>query len=323
MFAKEMFNNLGINIRNVISNICDTNLEQIEEIRIRVNRPLMVVTSNGDYFINSNGNLCDKYSDSYISKISDIHQSVELMTENSIYAHQDEMKNGYLTLSGGHRIGIVGKTIIDNGIIKSIKDISSINIRIARQIKGCANIVIPFIINDKSIYHTLIISPPNCGKTTLLRDIIRQISGGIEKHSYIGIKVGIVDERSEIAACHKGIPQNDIGIRSDVLDSCPKSQGISMLVRSMSPNVIATDELGTLEDIKAVKEALCAGIKIITTAHAGDINELINKSGIGKLAKGGLFERIIILNKKSGTGSIGEILDGSNFTPLWRRYYAS
>lgn len=308
----------GLRIRGVLSKISDMDYENIKEIRIRLNRPLMINYSSMDRMLSASGEFVDSVDKSYIADTEDILQTLELMSENSLYAYQEELKNGFITLKGGHRVGISGKVIIEGSGIKVLRDISGLNIRIARQVKGCADKIIKFIINNSSIYHTLIISPPNCGKTTLLRDILRQLSNGIESLGFMGLKVGLIDERSEIAACYKGAPQNDIGIRTDILDSCPKAQGILMLVRSMSPHIIATDELGSQNDIAAVEEALNAGIKIITTAHAGDTAELSRKSGIGQLFKQGLFERVIILSNSRGIGTIEDIINGTTLTSIWR-----
>lgn len=319
---RDILMSCGINIRSILKKVSRHDYENIQEIRLRVNKPLMV-TSNVDYALNSEGKLFKSQNDSYIVKAQDIEQTVELMSENSLYAYQEELKNGFLTLKGGHRVGIVGKVVSEKNEIKTLKDISGLNIRIARQIMGCASDVIPYLIDGNSVYHTLILSPPNCGKTTILRDIIRQLSNGVSDIGFSGVKVGMVDERSEIAACFRGIPQNDVGIRTDVLDSCPKPQGIIMLARSMSPYVIATDELGTKKDINAVEEALNAGVKIITTAHARDVNELEKKPFICELFRQGLFERIVILSSSNGPGTIEEVLDGKTSKSLWRRSYVS
>lgn len=306
------------NIRNILNRISDNDYQSLQEIRIRINRPLMFTLSYGDVLLNDCGEMSKELINPYIININDIHQTLELMSDNSLFAYQEELKNGFLTLQGGHRVGIVGKVVAQNNEIKTLKDICGLNIRIARQVKDCANRILPYIIDGSSIYHTLILSPPNCGKTTLLRDAIRQISNGIDRTNFCGVKVGLVDERSEIAACFKGIPQNDIGIRTDVFDSCPKPQGIRMLTRSMSPQVIATDELGTKDDIDAVEEAINAGIKIITTAHAKDTLELSKKPWIGQLFKQGFFERIIILGRTFGVGTVEEIVDGNTLSSIWR-----
>ncbi len=305
-------------IRGIIEKMDELILEEVDEIRIRVNKPLMFYGSHGDFMMDIYGKKLNDLRKAYIISESNILRTLELMSENSLYAYQEEIKNGFLTLKGGHRVGICGKVVSERNDIKTIKNISALNIRIARQIKNCARKIAPLLINQNDIYHTLIISPPNCGKTTLLRDIIRLLSNGDKESGLKGFKVGLVDERSEIASCYKGIAQNDVGIRTDILDSCPKSQGILILTRSMSPHIIATDELGTNQDIYAVEQAINTGIKIITTAHAGNIEELSRRNGIGDLYRSGLFERVVVLSNRKGAGTIEDVYDVLTSNSVWR-----
>lgn len=227
-------------------------------------------------------------------------QSFEKICESSIYSYRKQICDGYITIRGGNRVGIVGSAVIDNGQVVNVNYISSLNFRIASQKIGCSNKVIEDIIDSEnnSIYNTLIVSPPGCGKTTLLRDIIRNISNGINTIGFKGKTVGIVDERGEIAAMYKGVPQNDIGIRSDVIDNMPRPNAIKILVRSMAPDVIACDEIGSLEDIQAIDYAMCSGVKGIFTAHGKNLEEINKNSTISTLLNKNIFERIILLNSK-------------------------
>ena len=170
-----------------------------------------------------------------------------------------------------------------------------------------------------SVYNTLIISPPGCGKTTLLRDLSRVVSSGSQKFGFNGLKVGIIDERSEIAACYKGVSQNEIGVRTDVLDGCPKAVGMSMMLRSMSPQVIVTDEIGNQGDKEAVMRILNAGVKIITTAHGFNISELKTRQEVLGLIEEKAFERFIVLSNILGPGTIEEIVDGTIMKIIVRR----
>ncbi len=291
----------------------------VEEIRLRVDKPLMIVMKGEDYYIDNNGNIANR-NNSYIVTKQDIIKSFEIICNYSIYAVEDELKNGFITIKGGHRIGVTGKVIYERNEIKTLKEISSLNIRIAKEIIGVSDKVIPYIIKkNNSIYHTLIVSPPGCGKTTLLRDIVRNLSDGMKKYNFKGLKVGVVDERSEIAGTYRGIPQNNIGVRTDVLDSCKKYDGIMLLIRSMSPHIVATDELGDSKDIKAIHEALKAGVKIISTVHGENMEDLLNKPNLKQIINENIFERFVIMDNSNDVGTIRDILEGENFSSILKK----
>ena len=192
-------------------------------------------------------------------------------------------------------------------IFMGMKYISCINVRLAHEIQGCADKVMSYIRTEKWVANTLIISPPRCGKTTLLRDIIRQLSNGWANTQ--GLTIGVVDERSELAGCYQGIPQNDLGMRTDVLDCCPKSEGMQMLVRSMSPDVVAVDELGCEEDFKAVDSVIHCGCKLIATAHGSCLEDVLDQPFFYKLMGEKVFERYIILDKNAQAGCLKAVLD--------------
>lgn len=226
--------------------IQDINLQRdLQEIRIRVGRPILLKTRQADIIID------------YKISTSEILQTLEKLCENSIYAYKNQICEGFLTIKGGHRIGITGTAVTENNKILNIKYVTSLNFRIARQVINCSNVILKEIIDleNNSIYNTLIVSPPGKGKTTILRDIIRNISNGIEKINFKGMTCGVVDERGEIAAMYKGIPQNDIGIRTDVIENITKAKGMKMLIRSMAPEVIACDEIGSKEDVQAIRRS--------------------------------------------------------------------
>ena len=244
----------------------------LQEIRLRPVRPLIIKYNGKEYYASKSGRMTENINAAYIVSENDIRDTFHTLSEFSTYAFEEEMRQGYITVAGGHRVGIAGKTVIENGRVKNMKHISFINIRVASEVYGCANKVMPYLFDgSKNMLHTLIISPPGAGKTTLLRDIVRQVSDG----SFFagGKNVGVVDERSEIAACYHGIPQNDVGIRTDVIDGCPKAVGMMMLVRSMSPDVIAVDEIGTKEDMDAVFYAMTCGCSVIATLHGNGIED--------------------------------------------------
>ena len=310
---KDILPMLSKRVAEALEGAMSHDLQQIEEIRLRADKPLMLLNYYREWFIGWDGLPTPKPSDCFIVTQEDIRDSVELMSENSIYAYQEEIKNGYLTIKGGHRVGLTGRVVLEGPLVKNIKDISGLNIRLSNQILGCSARVMNFIVKSPSdIYNTLIISPPQCGKTTILRDIARNLSNGMPEIGFSGIKVAIVDERSELAACMKGIPQNDVGIRTDVLDGCPKNIGMRMMIRSMSPKVIITDEIGNEGDREAVHSALNAGVRIITTAHGYNISELKSRREVLMLVEDKVFERYIVLNDIEGPGSLVEVIDGSN-----------
>lgn len=261
---------------------------KLEEIRLRGNKPLSLKFGQ------------EQEITDYIVSQQEILQAFEKICESSIYSYRKQICDGYITIRGGNRVGIVGSAVVDNGQVININYISSLNFRIATQRIGCSNKVIEDIIDNENdnIYNTLIVSPPGCGKTTLLRDIIRNISNGVKVIGFSGKTVGVVDERGEIAAMYKGIPQNDIGIRTDVIDNMPRPEAMRILVRSMAPDVIACDEIGSVEDIKAINYAMCSGVKGIFTVHGKDLEEINRNTELSKLLKNNVFERIIILNPK-------------------------
>lgn len=314
----EIFPFLIPGIREVIQKININELNNLEEIRLRAGKPLMVFYKKNDWFVTGNGRLTRSLSEAYLVEQREIIKTLELMSENSIYAYQDEIKSGYITLRGGHRIGLSGKVVLQEGKIRNIKDFNGLNIRIAKEVRGCAKNIIKYIIkNSSDIYNTLIVGPPQCGKTTILRDLSRMLSSGEQEYDFNGMKVGIVDERSEIAACCKGVPQNDVGYRTDVMDGCPKVLGMEMLLRSMSPGIIITDEIGTHGDKDAVLKVLNSGIKIIASAHGYNITELKMREELLSLIKSAAFERYIVLSSRNGPGTLEEVVD-AGMTPIYR-----
>lgn len=314
---EEILRVLSKKLRKLVGD-CELDFEKLHEIRIRVNSPLLILYDNKEYFLQEEGIVTGNQEQAYVITQKEMRETMEYISNYSLYAFEDELRQGFITIQGGHRVGVAGKIILEEGHIKNMKHISFINIRLSHQIKGCATPVIPYISDKEGIYHTLIISPPGGGKTTLLRDIIRQLSDG--ENIGKGETVGVVDERSEIAACYMGVPQNELGIRTDILDCCPKAEGMMMLIRSMSPKIIAVDEVGSREDLDAIEYVINCGCKLIATVHGSSIDDIMNKPVLGRLVKEKVFERYIILSGKRKVGQIEEIYDDRG-TTLYKAKY--
>lgn len=306
-----------LELSHVLGKIQPRYKKNIEEIRLRTGMPLNVYLQGTNYFVSPDGELVNNKAEAILITSEYIRKTFQLISNYSVYAFQEEIKNGFITLKGGHRIGLGGKVLYGNNGIETIRNISSLNIRIAREKIGISEEVIKYIVDFSStVYNTLIISPPQCGKTTLLRDIIRTLSNGTSILRGKGFKVGVIDERSELSGMYNGQPQHNIGLRTDVLDGCNKKDGTTMLIRAMSPDVIAMDEIGSLSDVEAIHESLKAGVKVIATAHGDSLNDLLSKRSLSILIEERIFNRYIFLDNSKGVGTIKDILEGENFKSI-------
>ncbi len=278
--------------------------DHIQEIKLRIGKPLIIIYRGKERM----------WKDVIVTK-EEIKETLEYISNYSLYAYEHELKQGFITIEGGHRVGMAGQVIMEEGKIKNLKYISSINLRISHEVKNCADKIFPYITYNKQMYHTLLISPPRCGKTTLLRDIIRQVSDG---NMWVkGCTVGVVDERSELGGCDLGNPQNEMEVRTDILDRCPKAEGMIMLIRSMAPQVIAVDEIGAEEDVHAIEYAMHCGCKMLATAHGYSMEEIQRKPIFEKLVQERRFERYVILSNRYQIGGI-EAVYGENGSLLYQ-----
>lgn len=301
-------NSMDVGVKGVLSpairvllDRADIDESKLLEIRLRVNRPVILVYSYGENIIHTETN------HDYIVNLEDIRATLDLISSYSLYSYEHELRQGFITIRGGHRVGVTGQVVMEGDRVKSVKHISFVNIRVSHEIKGCGLKILPYMIGNGRVLNTLIVSPPGCGKTTLLRDVIRLLSSG---SNYLkGVNVGVCDERSELAACHMGIPQNDLGPRTDVMDACPKAEGMLMLLRSMNPRVIAVDEIGTREDVEAINYVINCGCSIIATIHGATIDDVRTRPVLRKLVEERVFERYIVLGNRGQVGCIENIFD--------------
>jgi stage III sporulation protein AA len=276
---------LGAGVARQLDNVGAAEFEKTSEIRLRTGKPLILRCGARDTVYD------------FCPTAEDIRETMERISQYSFYAFEAELSAGYITLPGGHRVGVCGQVAMEGGAVRAWRNISGLNIRVARSVFGCADGVLPQITEGGRLLHTMIISPPGFGKTTLLRDIVRQISDG-------GLTVGLADERSEIAGCFRGVAQNDVGIRTDVIDGCPKSLAMVMLLRGMSPDVIAVDELGGAEDAGAVDAVLNAGVTLLCTAHGRDVADVMANPSLSAVAGRGIFERFVVLDAPGRVGVV-------------------
>ena len=274
-------------------------IKNITEIRLRANRPIFVYSDGRELLLDHSGGFPGEEGREKRTTYEEIQQLIDYLCRDSRYAYGEELRRGYFTAPGGHRIGVVGELVTDSeGRVRVLKHIAGVNIRIARQVLSAGKKVQPYLYRNGGIENTLIISPPGCGKTTLLRDLIRRISDG--SGSYQGRTVGVVDERGEIAACYQGVPQLQVGARTDVLDNCPKQHGMTMLLRSMSPQVIAVDELGSREDAATVSEMAGCGCSILATIHGNSVEDIRKKEMFRLLFHEEVFTNFLLLEKEKG-----------------------
>lgn len=265
-------------------------LREIREIRIRIGKPVFLLGLQGEFSLkNDDGSdfiATDRLCEGMFHSINDY----------SLYAHSDSIRKGFVTIRGGHRIGFAGQAVVEDGKIKTLCNISSLNIRISHEIKGVSDGIMEEMYDENNgIKNTLIISPPGFGKTTMLRDIVRNISNGFARNK--GMNVTVIDERSEIAACYKGIAENDLGSRCDVFDGVTKAEGMILALRTMAPKVIAVDEIGCMDDIEAIRQVSKCGCGILATIHGGGKEDLFRNKAVSALISDRLFQNYIILGK--------------------------
>lgn len=303
------FNNvltlLPLNIKNYIFTLPEQTKLSIKEIRLRAEKPIVIVTEKGSSFLTANSKTTYIYSSS-LPKVSlkDLTEIVKRACDYSVYSHQEDINSGFLTVKGGHRIGLCGTAVIEKGKIVSVRDINCVNIRIASQKFGCANEIVKNVFFP-GLKNTVIAGPPMCGKTTVLRDLARQLSDGETGNYY---KCVIADERNEIACVTNGICGCNVGNNTDVLSAYSKLDAINIALRTMSPDIVFCDEIANANEVKAIINGIMCGVKFVVTAHCGDFEELRTRPAGKLLFDSGLFDCCIMLGTKERIGKIEKII---------------
>ncbi len=293
---------LPSSIRLIIENIAQNDHFPIQEIRLRANQPLSIVTQGKGLFVTQQGEFTVSPSIGYKITPEDINHIFMSACQNSVYAYSKELQNGFITLSGGHRMGLAGRVIYENNTITTIRELSALSIRVAGEKKGCCHAILPYLICDEQIRSCAIISPPGGGKTTVLRDIARSIS-------MRGHRVCVIDERGEIAGCCHGIARYDLGPSCDVLDGCSKTDGLQWALRCLSPSVMIVDELGSDSEAQAVLQGISSGVATVFSLHASNIMQAMRRSPMELLIKQSVPDLLVVLSTSQTPGRIINIYD--------------
>lgn len=312
MLEKSIIQMFPMSLRRVFKNVAKEG-RYIQEVRLRANKPVIVFRKQADtdiyteFYLTEEGEWESDERNAFCIGTYELEELLNHLCNYSVYAYEEEIRQGYLTLPGGHRVGLAGQVVWEKDNIKTMKYIHFMNIRISHEIKGVSEKVLPYLYQNGKFQNSLIISPPGCGKTTLLRDIVRNVSDG---NAYgRGQTVGVVDERSEIAGMYQGLPENDVGKRTDVLDACPKVYGMMLLIRALSPKIIAVDELGSMEDIETLERTIHCGSRILATIHGDSIETVRAKRFMKHITEDKVFERYILLGKRDGNCIVEGVYD--------------
>ncbi len=274
----------------------------IDEIRLTTNKPISVTILSKPYMLSEKGQITDELSDALIVTSEDIDFSFKSACQHSVYSFENQISQGFITTKGANRVGICGTAVIKDGKVYSLKDINSLNIRISRQVKGCAQEVFDSVFKS-GVQSLLISGKPSSGKTTLLRDLSRILGN---KH-----RISIIDRRNEICSVFEGIPQNDTGFFCDIFTMYPFDTDVICAIKAMSPEFLICDEIGTKDDVNSLLYSVNSGVKLICTTHAGSLKQAVNRKYIFPLIECGVFDKAIYIERKGNSFAITEEMEFS------------
>lgn len=286
-------------LRQSIEKISSEDLQNIQEIRLRASKPLGLVCYGRTKFLSRNGGITDTVGMALVANREDVEFSFKAVCDYSVHSYHRELAQGFITIQGGHRVGLCGTAIIRDEKIDSVKYITGLNFRLAGQVNGCADEIFNQCFGEKPS-SILILGVPASGKTTILRELCRLAGSKYQ--------VSVIDERGEIAASYHGQHQNNIGILTDVLDGYPKAEGISIALRVMAPQLIVCDEIGGKDDVQAIGNAVNSGVKVVATAHCETMEDALNKQYIGNMLQSRMFDFVAIIGSGNELGRIKRII---------------
>jgi stage III sporulation protein AA len=258
-----------------------------EELRLRAGRPMSVTMPEGETVLPGGP----------ILSPGDLRTALEIATQASAHTAFEQVRHGFVTVRGGHRVGLCGTAVMKEGVIHNLRELSSLNIRIARQIPGVGDPILCQLRAQGALPSVLVLAPPGAGKTTLLRDLRRGLSAGM---GGAPLRVGVADERGELGAVHNGVPQLELGPHTDVVDGCPKAEGLMMLLRGMNPQVLAVDEITAPHDIDALEAAAGCGVVLLATAHGRGVDDLKRRPLYRRVLEGRIFQKLLLVERQGG-----------------------
>lgn len=299
-WQKDLLPILPLRLREALLSLPPGCAKGVEEIRLRLGQPVALVFSGGEGFLSPSGALVSWRETPLAITGEDLTAALQSACGYSPYAVDEQLRQGFVSLPGGYRVGISGRVLAEGGQPVRLTRPTGLNIRIARGVEGAGKALLPYALKDGRAQSLLIAGPPRAGKTTMLRDILRTLSEG--QNGLEGTAIVVVDERSEIAGGHR------LGPRTDVLDACPKASGLMMAIRTLSPQLVATDEIGSRADAEAIREAARAGVAVLATAHVEDEQDAWNRPMLASLLHEGLFAHVALISRRRGPGTVEKVI---------------